>query len=125
MEVRDYVDSDSEKVMSWFDEHGWDAPPKLLIPPDGLIIDDICCSWVYFGEPRMAIIGWPVTNPAAPRAERYEGLKLVTENLVNLARDRGAKLMFAWASHSGLLNIYGKLDFAVGDQNCTSMVRGL
>ena len=125
MQFRDYTPEDRDTVMEWFSRHGWASPPTDVIPVDGLIVEDICCSWIYFGEPRMAFIGWPVTNPDAPRAERYEGLQLILKNLIEIAKVREAKLIFAWAKQPGLLNLYEKLGFITGDTSSTNMIMGL
>lgn len=125
MKIKPYDDNKHSEVMDWFVGHGWDAPPIDVLPEDGFVVEGVAAGWIYFGEPKMAFIGWPVGNPKANRKEVYLGLELVLSTLGTLAKDRGAKLIWAWTSKPGLLKLYERLGYIVGDANSTNMVLGL
>ena len=55
MDVRYLIDSDYEILVDWWKDWRWDAPPRDMLPQDGvggLMVSkdgvDICAGFIYF-----------------------------------------------------------------------------
>lgn len=85
--------SDLPEVQRWLSAWRVEVPLDLL-PPVGFIVPGVAAGWVYLAGP-LAVLEPLVANPDAPREERSAALDAVTVELVRVARERGARIVWA------------------------------
>lgn len=66
-ELRIWKPVDYPGLSAWWDGHGWPPVPQRVLPPFGVIYDDLAAGWAYMdnGGVGVAMIEWLVTNPKA------------------------------------------------------------
>ena len=126
--MRDYQPADYETIKQWWVGYGWaedKLPDPSILPTTGLIIDDVCCAWVYLSaNAPMSRLAWPVSNPEASRREVYTGLKDVILRLHEFAISCECPLMEATFSTPSLCRMMKTLGFQTGDNNLTGFIKG-
>lgn len=70
-------------------KRGFDIPVEYL-PPLQVIVKDIAGVGVYFLTPKLALLGWPVTDPDAPKIDRKQALIEAFNKAEELAKFCGA-----------------------------------
>jgi hypothetical protein len=118
---RDYNDA-----AGWWAHHKWKPLPADALPQFGMIIEDgslkIASGWLYFTIDKVAWLEWVVTNPEAPLRLRHQAIQLLLKRLVREAEELGTHAIFASIKSKGLIRLYQKCGFSVGDTGMTNVV---
>ena len=127
MNIRLYEPEDYEQVAKWWEGYKFGTPiPEAALPTDGLIIDGVCAAWVYLSSnSNLCRLGWPISNPEAPRRSVYKGLREIILRLHELAASEGCPLMEASFNHPALQRMMTDLEFQTGDKDLICYVKSI
>lgn len=125
MKVRDFQSEDYEIVSQWWGQWGWPAIPLEFLPPNGLVIDGVCAVWVYLTDTPIAWIEHYISDKAASKADRDEGLNLLIDAATERAKEKGALVAMSSVRHNGLSKRLSDKGFVKSDENMTTYIRGL
>jgi hypothetical protein len=125
MNFREYEDEDYDIIEGWWEGHGGQAPDPHLFSNCGRICDGLAASWLYISNSSIAFIGWPVTNPKAPKRTAMKAIRRILEDQRDLANASGASVVFVYTNSPALLKLLDRLGFQVGDRNVTNMISGV
>lgn len=77
------IDKDIHFLSAWHLDRGMPYTDlRQLLPKNGWIVDDVGAVFLYLTDSKLAFIDSMVSNPAAPKERREEGLKLCIDELV-------------------------------------------
>ena len=119
--------SEYEQVCEWWAGHNWVAPEKDHLSSFGMV----CCyngrgmaaGWLYLTTSKYCLIEFLVTDPKAPIKARTKALKLLLERLIAEAKILcPGGTVFSSIKSKGLIKLYQKAGFVVGDENMTNLV---
>ena len=85
--------SDLPEVEGWLSR--WRTVPLVPVPPVAFIVPGVACGGVYLAGP-VALLEWFVSNPAAGKGERDAALDAVTAACVDVAKEHGARMLWAF-----------------------------
>lgn len=119
-------DIDLGEVKGWWEDHAGPFPHmESLISRTGIIIPNLCASWLYLTDSNMSFLGWTVSRPDAPVRDVHRGIKQVYEELAELAKENGTKVIMSLTPNKGLIKILKSIGFMEGDLNATTMLLGV
>lgn len=115
------------ELAEWWRAHGWKAPlPPKLSRLIGLVCSDDktrhAAAWLYETSSSWAILEFLVVNPASPLRRRFEATKFVVSKVQEIAKAQGYDDVVTFTESSGLIRLYERLGFRVGDRNLTSLI---
>lgn len=105
MKVRRFIPTeDYHVVRTWWEKRGQLAPPMVILPAVGVIVEDeghpIACAFLY--EDRagtVAMIEWEATNPSVGSPMKVvRGLNVVFDFFERYARDEGYAVVLSWVA---------------------------
>jgi hypothetical protein len=122
-------DRDYEEVCAWWIDYKWEPVPLDHLAKIGLLAINeekkIAAAWLYQTETAFAWFEFLITNPNIEWKEKKPAIeKLMTEAL-RLAARCGHKTVFTSLNHPGLIKLYQKLGFKIGDTNVTQLMMRL
>jgi len=123
--VKNYSPEDYSTVCTWWAARGWPCLPEVLLPQTGIVVQDIAAGFVYKTNSSLALMEWIVTNPKASSEDRNQGLSLLLDGCISLAKELGSTMIITSLSDKGLIERYSKHGFMATDTEMTNMVRGL
>lgn len=89
MEARLYTPEDLAEVNSWLKAR--ELPPNPLNPPRGIMVPGVAVGFIVLMEASFAMIDGFCTNPNAHWEDRRDGLSLVCEGLMSIAKENMVK----------------------------------
>jgi hypothetical protein len=130
MDVRYLIDSDYEILVDWWKDWRWDAPPRDMLPQDGLgglMVSkdgvDICAGFIYFTNSKTAWIEFIVSNFNYKEKDRKQALEFLISSLVDITRDvNKCKYIYTSLKSSSLIKRYENCGFKSGSTSCTEMI---
>ena len=133
MDVRFLIEEDYDKLSKWWKDWRWTAPPKDMLPQDGLgglMISkdgvDICAGFIYFTNSKTAWIEFIVSNFHYKEKDRGQALELLISSLVDITRDvNECKYIYTSLKSPSLIKRYENCGFKSGSTNCTEMIRAI
>lgn len=109
-------------ALSWWEDRGGTAPVAEMLPPGGFIVEDICAGWLYLSDSVLSHYAWTVGNPAKSPKVTLKGFEVLINGVKEYAEASGCPLIFAYTNHHGLLKLYQKHGFQLGDRNVNHLM---
>tara|TARA_B100000965_G_C19141947_1_gene562070 strand:+ start:56 stop:520 length:465 start_codon:yes stop_codon:yes gene_type:complete len=132
MQIRNWnLDKDYDTLVKWWNDWKFGVVPKECLPPDGIIVESegnpICAGGLYIGiGTQFAFMEWIVTDKNADKRQIHKALKLCIDNLVELAKSKGMKLIYTATKERELHKRYTKYhDFVLAETNVHTFLRDL
>tara|TARA_B100000214_G_C23961026_1_gene625270 strand:- start:619 stop:1083 length:465 start_codon:yes stop_codon:yes gene_type:complete len=114
MKCRPYNrDTDYETLVEWWKQWEFGVVPKDMLPVDGIMVVDekpICFGGIYFLGPNtsLALMEWVVTDKNSDLKTRHKALKMCINSVMDLARNKGIKLVYTMTKEKALQKRYVK-----------------
>ena len=114
MDVRKYNrDSDYPTLVKWWKQWEFGVVPKEMLPVDGIIVLEknvaVCFAGIYlYPKTALSLMEWVVTDKNSDLKTRHKALKLCIDSVMDLARERGAKLVYTMTKENALQKRYVK-----------------
>ena len=114
MEVRKYDrDSDYNTLVKWWTQWEFGVVPKDMLPIDGIMVlhksRPVCFAGIYlYPKTALSLMEWVVTDKDSDLKTRHKALKLCIDSIMDLARHRGAKLVYTMTKENALQKRYVK-----------------
>jgi hypothetical protein len=130
MDVRFLIDSDYEILVDWWKDWRWNAPPRDMLPQDGvggLMVSkdgvDICAGFIYFTNSKTAWIEFIVSNFKYKEKDRKQAIEFLISSLVDITKDvNNCKYIYTSLKNPSLINRYKNCGFISGSTSCTEMI---
>lgn len=128
LKTRLLTEQDYNILANWWKGWKWQAPPKEMLPQNGtggimIYKDDIniCAGFLYTTNSKIAWLEFIISNPEYRNKDRKDAIKLVIDNLCNIAKDLGFKAVFTSVKHPSLINHYKNKGFSVDNKSSYEM----
>ena len=124
-------DKDYDTLVSWWTQWEFGIVPKECLPPDGIIVEDegvpICAGGLYIGVgTQFAFMEWIVTNKNADNRKVHKALHLCIEAILNMAKEKGMKLVYTATKEQALHKRYKKYhNMVLTESNVKTFLRDL
>ena len=133
MEVRFLTGDDYETLSSWWKDWRWTAPPKDMLPENGLggvmVHKDgkeICAGFVYFTNSAAAWLEFIVSNFHYREDDRQDAIRFLIDVLTEMIKDKGSyRYIYTSLKSKSLIDRYGECGFKMGSTNCNEMIKVL
>ncbi len=120
-------DEDYEMLASWWTGHGWPAVPKHILPPLGIIADNIAAGWLYMdnGGTGVCMMEWLVTDPKVSPIATVRALRVVVDFLKSEASRMDYGVMLTTCNQEGLARLLENKGFQRTDTGMIHLIGGL
>jgi hypothetical protein len=124
-------DTDYDTLVKWWTQWEFGIVPKDMLPQDGVIVsvDDkpICAAGIYlYPKTALALMEWVVTDKDSNLRKRHKALKMCIDSIMNLAKKRGAKLVYTMTKEEALQKRYQKYhNMVLTESNVKTYIRDL
>jgi len=124
-------DKDYDTLVRWWTDWEFGQVPKECLPPDGVMIETdgqpICAGGLYIGEgTQFGFMEWIVTDKQADARKIHSGLKLCIDRIMQLAKDKGLKLVYTATKEQALHKRYTKYhNMVLTESNVKTFLRDL
>ncbi len=124
-------DKDYETLVKWWTQWEFGIVPKDMLPVDGVMVskDDkpICAAGIYlYPKTSLALMEWVVSDKDSNLRERHKALKMCIDSIMNLAKERGAKLVYTMTKDEALHKRYTKYhNMVLTESNVKTFLRDL
>ena len=124
-------DTDYDTLVKWWTQWEFGIVPKDMLPEDGVIVsvDDkpICAAGIYlYPKTALALMEWVVTDKDSNLRKRHKALKMCIDSIMNLAKKRGAKLVYTMTKEEALQKRYQKYhNMVLTESNVKTFIRDL
>ena len=118
-------------LSEWCKERKWESDiPKEMLPPQGIIIEDekpICASGLYLNEKvKFGYMYGIFSNPKISKIKLFRAMKLCVNEIKQLAKNNGIKIIYTTTSEKVLQRLYEKhLDIQYCESNLKSYIINL
>ena len=112
----------------WHSRHGIDFAPELLPTTGYLALTDttpIAACFIYLTNSKVALIGWPITNPESSKQERHVSLMLLFDILHKVAKEAGCTLVMSYSGVPAIQKRLSDLGYLEGDMEVKQYVKGI
>ena len=124
-------DTDYDTLVKWWTQWEFGIVPKDMLPQDGVIVsvDDkpICAAGIYlYRKTALALMEWVVTDKDSNLRKRHKALKMCIDSIMDLAKKRGAKLVYTMTKEEALQKRYQKYhNMVLTESNVKTYIRDL
>lgn len=122
MLIRPYTPADYETVSGWWRAHKWPQVPSNTLPPNGLIVDEVCAGFLYCTDSPISWLEWVVADPTAPREKRDAALDTLIDSLIKVAKAAGRPIIFSSTKHPALAERYKRHGLEQTDVEMTNFI---
>lgn len=111
------LDTDYEILCDWWKEHNHWIIPRSALSSVGLMAyndkdQPVAGSWLYvMAGSTLGQIGWTVSNPKAGLRERYNGISMIVDGLIEAAKHYKRTELIVLSSSNGLSKMLEKRKF--------------
>lgn len=107
------LDKDYDTLKKWWNQHEFGVVPVEVLPPDGIIVEDIdgpiCAGGLYIGSgTQFAFMEWIVGNKDSDKIKLHRALKLCIDAIMDMAKNKGMRLVYTVTGESALQKRYVK-----------------
>lgn len=125
--------SDYPIVESWWNAHGWNAVPQIMLPKLGVVAfyageknEDAAAAWLYMDNSSpVCMLEWLVSNPQLSATKTVRALKHVCGFLVSEAKHNGYGAMMTTCKQDSLAKFYEKQGFTRTDSDMIHLINTL
>ena len=105
--------NDYDTLVSWWKAWEFGIVPKECLPPDGIIVEQdgkpLCAGGLYIGVvTEFAFMEWIVTDKNAESRKIHQALRICIDELINLGKSKGMKLIYTATKEQALQKRYEK-----------------
>jgi len=105
--------NDYDTLVSWWKAWEFGIVPKECLPPDGIIVEQdgkpLCAGGLYIGVgTEFAFMEWIVTDKNAESRKIHQALRMCIDELINLGKSKGMKLIYTATKEQALQKRYEK-----------------
>ena len=124
-------DKDYDTLVKWWTQWEFGIVPKDMLPQDGVIVsvDDkpICAAGIYlYPKTSLSLMEWVVTDKDSDLRKRHKALKMCIDSIMDLAKKRGAKLVYTMTKEEALQKRYQKYhNMVLTESNVKTFIRDL
>ena len=124
-------DTDYDTLVKWWDEWEFGKVPKECLPPDGIMVHHegkpVCAAGLYIGVgTQFAFMEWIVTDKNAGQRLIHRCLKLCIDRIMELAKQKGMKLVYTATKEQALHKRYTKYhNMVLTESNVKTFLRDL
>jgi len=124
-------DKDYDTLVRWWTDWEFGQVPKECLPPDGVMVEvdgrPICAGGLYIGEgTQFGFMEWIVTDKQADARKIHSGLKICIDRIMQLAKDKGLKLVYTATKEQALHKRYTKYhNMVLTESNVKTFLRDL
>ena len=130
MLLRNFTKDDYELLTEWWHNWKWPAMPLEALSDTGLCIsaldgEPLAIGFVYLTNSTIAWVEWITASPHIDKRERAAAVRFLLDELCDLAKDRGKKVLFSSLNPEktpGLLAKYQERGFIVTDEKMTNVI---
>ena len=129
MQTRRLTEQDLPMLFSWWKAWGWEQmPPDGFLSDDGILVtngdDCICAGFLYkISNADVAWFTFPVSNPEIRGVERKDGIRLMIDTIVGIAKDLGYKYVYSSLRNSSMIQAQKNCGFIEADNNHTELLK--
>lgn len=130
--VRPLKSGDYEEILTnWWNDWNWTSPQKDFLPDDGkgglIVLEDnvpVCAGFVYVTNSKVCWVDWIISSKE--RSEnRKQAIDFLIECLTNVARNSGAKYVYALIKNNSLIKTYENQGYVKADNYNQEMIKVL
>ena len=132
MQVRQWDrDKDYDTLVKWWNDWEFGVVPKECLPPAGVIVEKnskpICAGGLYIGEgTQFAFMEWIVADKQADLRSVHKALQLCIDSIMQMAKDKGIKLVYTATKEQALHKRYQKYhQMVLTESNVKTFLRDL
>ena len=124
-------DKDYDTLVKWWTDWEFGQVPKECLPPDGVMVEmegqPICAGGLYIGEgTQFGFMEWIVTDRHADARKIHSSLKICIDRIMQLAKDKGLKLVYTATKEQALHKRYTKYhDMVLTESDVKTFIRDL
>lgn len=117
-QLRIWTPDDYPILQGWWSGHGWPPVPQRILPPLGVILDDIAAGFLYMdnGGTGVAMMEWLVTNPEKKPFESARALSRVVGFLKSEAKRMDYPIILSTCKQPGLARLLNREGFVTSDR---------
>lgn len=112
MSIRAFTDADYPMVSEWWKAHGRMPVSVELLPPTGIVVDDIMAAWLIKTDAGVGIIEHAVSSPHAKPRDVHTATQRGMDALIYEAALDGLKQVWGVVCNRGLSKAYERRGFA-------------
>ena len=122
-------DKDYDTLVKWWTQWEFGTVPKEILPVDGIMVIEndrpICYAGMYlYPKTAFGLMEWVVTDKNSNLKTRHKALKMCIDGAMDLARKRGAKLVYTITKEEALQKRYVKYhDMVLTESNVKTFLR--
>jgi len=131
-ETRLLNETDYDALVHWWKWFRFTAPPKDMLPQDGMggiMIQkdgvDVCAGFLYTTNSKIAWLEFIVSNPEYKDKNRKEAIKTLINSLCHIAHNLGFKAVFTSVKNQSLINHFKDTGFSLDAHKSSEMVKRL
>ena len=107
------LDKDYPILVKWWTDWKFGTVPKECLPPDGIMVEidgkPICAGGLYLCDgTTFGFMEWVVADKRATRRNVHKALKICIDAIMELAKDKGIKLVYTVTKERELHKRYVK-----------------
>lgn len=112
-----------EMITKWYKQ--WDMPIDdiIMLPPTGLIIPDVCAVFIYKTNSLICLIENLICNQECDLETRQQGLSIITNDILDMAKDCGFKKIISLVSNPKVIERITKLSYTISEEKFHIMIR--
>ena len=124
-------DTDYDTLVRWWTDWELGVVPKECLPPDGIMVEidgqPVCAGGLYIGVgTKFAFMEWVVTDKNAKQRLVHKSLKLCIDSIMELAKQKGVKLVYTATKEQALHKRYTKYhNMVLTESNVKTFLRDL
>lgn len=122
------LEQDYPDLEKWWKDWGWPPFPKEFLP-QGVMVkygdDKVCAVFLYETNTPICWVENYISNKVLPKEVRDEGLNLLIETALEIAKDKGFKVVMSAVKHNNLSKRLMSKGFIESDTGLTNYIRVL
>lgn len=104
-----YIHEDHyNELCSWYWKRDLPCPRKEMIPPTGIVVENVAAAFLIGSEGSMCFIEGVITNPAMSTRIRNEALKTCIKRVMEIAKARGYEQIVGMTKVQRIVDEYAK-----------------
>lgn len=123
-------EEDYKELVSWWRWWRFAPPAQEILPNNGtcgiMISKDginICAGFIYFTNSAICWVEFIVSNPDYRESDRKEALTTLINELGNIAKQKGFKVVYTNLKNASLVNHFTDCEYIKGSTETIEMIK--
>ncbi len=112
------------QLLKWYEQWGWDPKGLLMLPPNGLIVENIAALFIYYTNCSTCFLDGFISNKEAAKEDRDEALNTLFAYTIEEVKRHGVKYMVGSTKQVPVENRVEKFGFQLL-KPCTVFIRSV